>query len=96
MDYLSYSIEEARFLENTVLRRAMRKHLLKVAAALHAIEWNDSGDGAPDEDELIRACLQPTDELRQAREDAIKAKEDLERAIAMADDMFGIGDDLIE
>jgi len=79
----------ARFVENTVLRRALRKHLLKVAAALHAIEWNDSGDGAPDEDELIRACLQPTDELRQAREDAIKAKEDLERAIAMADDMFG-------
>jgi len=31
--------------ENTVLRRALRKHLLKVAAALHAIEWNDSGDG---------------------------------------------------
>jgi len=96
MDFLSYRLEEATFKENTILRLAMRKHLLKVAAALRAIEWNDSGDGADNEEELIIACLQPADEIRQAREDAIKAKEDLEKAIAMVDDVFGIGDDLIE
>ena len=90
MDYLSEQVEEAKFAQDTVLRRAMRKHLGKVAAALHAIEWNDSGDGAPDEDELIRACLQPSDELAQAKEDAEKAKADLEKAIATAGSLFAI------
>ena len=90
MDYLSEQVEEAKFAENTVLRRAFRKHLWKVADALHAIEWNDSQDGAPDEDDLIRACLQPTDELSQAKEDAEKAKADLEKAIATADSLFAI------
>ena len=91
MNYLSDQLEyNANFTEDTVLRRAMRKHLGKVAAALHAIEWNDSGDGAPDEDELIRACLLPTDELAQAREDAEKAKADLDRAIATADSLFAV------
>lgn len=88
MDYLSEQVEEAKFAENSVLRRAMRKHLGKVAAALRAIEWNDSGDGDPDEEQLIRVCLQPTDELAQAREDAAKAKADLEKAIATADSLF--------
>ena len=90
MDYLSEQVEEAKFAENSVLRRAMRKHLGKVAAALRAIEWNDSGDGDPDEEQLIRVCLQPTDELAQAREDAAKAKADLEKAIATADSLFAI------
>ena len=90
MDYLYEQVGIAQFSENSVLRRAMRKHLGKVAAALHAIEWNDSGDGAPDEDELIRACLLPTDELAQAREDAEKARADLNRAIATADSLMKI------
>jgi hypothetical protein len=38
-------------------RAAFREHLRKVAAAMKAIEWNDSGDGADDEGDLIRACL---------------------------------------
>ena len=90
MDSLYEQVGVAQFAEDSVLRRAMRKHLNKVAAALHAIEWNDSGDGDPDEDELIRACLQPTDELAQAREDAEKARADLEKAIATADSLFAI------
>ena len=90
MDYLYEQVGIAQFSENTVLRRAMRKHLGKVAAALRAIEWNDSGDGDPDEEQLIRACLQPTDELSQAKEDAEKAKADLEKAIATADNLFKI------
>jgi len=92
MDYLSEKLEEANFKENTVLRRAMRKHLLKVAAALHEIEWEDSGDGGRNEDDLIRACLQPTDELRQAIEDAVKARADLEKALTAAEELLAIGD----
>lgn len=40
------------------LRRAFRTHLLKVAKACHDIEWVDSGDKSPgDEDEAICECL---------------------------------------
>ncbi len=39
------------------LRRAFCAHLVLVAAAMRAIEWNDSGDGAPDEGTLLRQCL---------------------------------------
>jgi hypothetical protein len=69
MNYFYSQIEYAEFKENTLLRRAMRQHLGKVAAALKAIEWNDSGDGADDEDELIRACLPKDAEVRQAKEE---------------------------
>lgn len=58
MDYLYSKVECASFRENTTLRKVFRKHLMKVAAALKAIEWNDSDDGDPDEDRLIRACLE--------------------------------------
>lgn len=34
-------------------RRAFLKHLIKVADAMKAIEWNDSGDGA-DEDTALK------------------------------------------
>jgi hypothetical protein len=57
MQYLSYKVEEARFDPSTPERRALRTHLNKLAMALHAVEWNDSGDGAENESELIRACL---------------------------------------
>jgi hypothetical protein len=40
------------------LRRAFKAHLRKVAAACRDIEWVDSNDCAPgEEDEAIRACL---------------------------------------
>ena len=42
---------------NTPDRKAFLRLLHKVSAAAKAIEWNDSGDGAPDEDDLIRAAL---------------------------------------
>lgn len=61
MDYLSVKVEEAHFYESTVERKAFRDHLKKVAKALHAIEWNDSGDGADDENEAIRECLSEED-----------------------------------
>ena len=87
---LAWQIEYLAFAKDSVIRRAFAKHLQKVAACLYAIGKNDDGDGAPDEDELIRACLQPTDELSQAKEDAVKAKADLEKAIATADNLFKI------
>ncbi len=83
MDYLYSKIEYAEFKENTILRRAMRRHLGKVAAALKAIEWNDSDDGADNEDELIRACLADGAELEQA-------KIELHAAIATADSLMKI------
>lgn len=39
------------------LRKRFKEHLLDVAAAMKAIEWNDSGDGARHEKALILACL---------------------------------------
>jgi len=49
---------ECDFDETTPLRVAFSRHLLKVAAALKAIEWVDSGDWGPgDEDEPIAEVL---------------------------------------
>lgn len=39
------------------VREMFREHLRKVAKAMRAIEWNDSCDGASDEQDLILACL---------------------------------------
>jgi hypothetical protein len=83
MDYLYSKIEYAEFKTDTVLRRAMRQHLWKVAAALKAIEWNDSGDGANNEDELIRACLPEGAELELS-------KIELEKAMQTADSLMQI------
>ncbi len=57
MDYLYSRVLDAEFRENTPLRVAFREHLKLVAAALQAIEWNDSGDGDDDEEKNICACL---------------------------------------
>lgn len=44
---------------------------------MHAIEWNDSGDGDPSEAELIRSCLNiPHDHLAGAV--ALKKIENIE------------------
>lgn len=59
MDYLYSRVKDATFKENTILRRAFRAHLNLVARTLKAIEWNDSGDGDDEEEELICACLGP-------------------------------------
>lgn len=73
MDYLYIKVEDASFREDTPLRRAFRSHLIKLAAALQAIEWNDSGDGDDREEELIREVLGPTRVLEQVRLDATTA-----------------------
>jgi len=38
-------------------RERFRKHLELVADAMWAIEWNDSGDGCQNEEDLISICL---------------------------------------
>jgi hypothetical protein len=49
---------EANFRLDTPERRAFAKHLELVIKALHDIEWVDSADYGPgDENKAIRACL---------------------------------------
>jgi hypothetical protein len=57
MDYLYVRVLGAEFDENTPQRKLFREHLIKVARALKDIEWNDSGDGAGNENASIEACL---------------------------------------
>lgn len=58
MNYLYSKIEYAEFPTDTPEREAFAKHLKFVAKALHDIEWVDSADYGPgDENEAIRACL---------------------------------------
>ena len=61
MNYLYSKLEyDAIFSTHTPERKAFKAHLAKVAKALHDIEWVDSCDKAPgDENAAIRACLQP-------------------------------------
>lgn len=66
MNYLYSRVEEAEFKESTPLRRSLRAHLKKVSEALRAVEWVDSGDWGPgDEDGPIRELLAPGAELAQ-------------------------------
>ena len=67
-----------------ILRRAFALHLLSVAAAARAIEWNDSGDGANDEGELIRRVVSPSTELASAVVDAKTILDQLQSAIDRA------------
>jgi len=57
MDYLYFQVLEARFERTTELRRLLGEHLILVAEALRAVEWNDSGDGDDSEDMRIRKVL---------------------------------------
>ncbi len=62
MNYLYRRILwESDFQDSTELRKEFRLHLIQVAAALKAIEWVDSGDMSPgDEDEAIDQVLGST------------------------------------
>ena len=77
MDYLCYKIEEASFSLGTPARRAFKKHLHLISKALKAIEWNDSGDGADDEEELIQKCLGKGDVINACVEDARRVLREL-------------------
>ena len=61
MNYLYSKLEyDATFATDTPERLAFKRHLVKVARALHDIEWVDSGDMSKGAElDAIRACLQP-------------------------------------
>lgn len=62
MDYLYCKVEEASFVKNTAHRVAFQRHLMKVAKALHDIEWVDSGDSAAgSENDAIEEVLNDED-----------------------------------
>ena len=86
MDYLYQRVEsDARFHRNTPARVAFAKHLELVCKALHDIEWVDSGDYAPgDEDASIRACLGQDAVLSAAVENAEAALESLRNELDRA------------
>jgi len=86
MNYLYSKIEyEATFQRNTPERKAFAKHLVKVAKALHDIEWVDSADYGPGDDtEAIRACLGDGPILEAAIEQAKEAAEVLKAEIDRA------------
>ena len=85
MEYLHRRVREASFDARTPIRRAFKKHLELVAEALHDIEWVDSGDCAPgDEEAAIRAVLHSGAELEAAVELAGEAEAALAAALARA------------
>lgn len=74
-------VEEFRRILTTPERKAFATHLVKVAAAMRAVEWNDSGDGA-DEESAIMECITKSDVLREAINDARKIITNLQSLIA--------------
>lgn len=88
MNYLYSKIEyEANFRQDTPERRAFAKHLDLVIKALHDIEWVDSGDYGPgDENAAIRACLGDAamldSVLQQAREAVATLQAEIDRVEA--------------
>lgn len=78
MNYLYARLDYAKFDADTPERRAFKRHLALVAKALHDIEWVDSGDSAPgDENAAIRACLSDGAVLEAVIERAHEAHRDL-------------------
>jgi hypothetical protein len=85
--YAYYRIEElaGEIRTTTALRKAFKAHLLKVAKACHDIEWVDSADYSPgDEDSAIRECLGTAAEalvLAEVLAEAKKVRDELDELI---------------
>lgn len=88
MNYLYSKIEcNANFSLNTPERRAFDKHLKLVTKALRDIEWVDSGDSSPgDENEAILQCLSIERVLQSLIEEAEQTMDLLKAQIAEAKD----------
>jgi hypothetical protein len=68
--------------ERDPLRRALGAHLVKVAAALHDVEWVDSSDmSAGDEAAAIRAVVSPEAEATEIAKGLRELIGEAERAI---------------
>ena len=87
MNYIYSKLEyEANFRQDTPERRAFAKHLNLVAKALHDIEWVDSADYGPgDENAAIRACLGDARMLQATLEMAKEAVATLQAEINRAE-----------
>jgi hypothetical protein len=92
-DYISGRVEEAAGMvarradgaPNESLRRAFAAHLELVSIALHDLEWVDSGDTSPgDEEAAIRKVISPEAELAMTVQRAEKALEALRGALEAA------------
>ena len=82
MDYLYSKLEYATFKLDTPERRAFWAHTQLVSKALHDIEWVDSGDSSPgDENAAIMACITKSDVLTAAIETAREQVAELQRLI---------------
>lgn len=89
MDYLFSTIEcRMNFHQDTPERKAFAKHMELVCAALHDIEWVDSCDYAPgNENAAILKCINHDSVLLAAIETAKDTLEKLEAAIVKAEAM---------
>ena len=87
MNYIYSRLEcDAKFTADTPERRAFARHLKLVAKALHDIEWVDSGDCGPgDENAAIRACLSDAVMLATVLEMAKEAVATLQSEIDKAE-----------
>lgn len=87
MDYLYSRVEDAaNIIGGTPERKAFARHLYRVAEALHDIEWVDSCDYGPgDENAAIMACVSGSDVLESAIESARYARDELDRALSLCD-----------
>lgn len=89
-DYAFHKIEDLAndIRPKTPLRRAFKTHLHKVAKACQDIEWVDSSDYGPgDEDAAIRECLGkdgPALVLAEVVSEATRIKKELDTAILAA------------
>ena len=86
MNYIYSKLEyEATFREDTPERKAFAKHLKLVAKALHDIEWVDSSDYGPgDENAAIMACLSDAAVLQEGIAMAEQARDKLQVLIDKA------------
>lgn len=65
MEYFYCKLNDVSFRTDTPERKAFYAHIQKVAEALHDIEWVDSGDYGPgDENKAILACIGHEEILR--------------------------------
>lgn len=64
---------------------ALANHLRRIANVLYDVEWVMSGDKtSPDDIEAIRTIITPSEILDVAIQRAVSAKQDLDRAIEIA------------
>lgn len=85
MDYVYGRVESIRFDAHTPERAAFAAHLQLVAQALHDIEWVDSCDYSPgDENAAIRACIGDGPVLDAAIDRAHQAAKELRAELERA------------